>query len=58
MKIRFAILAALVLASAAACTQSPTSSDSHRRTPTPDLHTSETTDTTTARNGGAVGSGH
>jgi hypothetical protein len=58
MKIRFAILAALVLASAVACTQSPTSLDSHRRTPAPGLHTGETIDTTTARNGGAVGSGH
>jgi hypothetical protein len=58
MKIRFAILAALVLASAVACTQSPTSSDSHRRTPAPSVHTGEITDTTTNRSGGTIGSGH
>ncbi|HSU17837.1 hypothetical protein [Longimicrobium sp.] len=57
MKIRFAVLFALVLASAVACSQSPTSVDSSRRTPATTARDGDATDTT-SRSGGTIGSGH
>jgi hypothetical protein len=56
MKIRFAVLAAMVLASAIACTQSPTASDRH--TPTSISRDGTTTSDTTNRTGGVAGTGH
>jgi hypothetical protein len=56
MKIRFAVLAAMILASASACIQSPTATD-HSRGSAPVLRADETADTTT-RNGGTFGTGH
>ena len=61
MKIRFAVLAAMVVAtlSAVACTQSPTASD--RRAPSHasfDGTTTSTSTDTTSRGGGTSTSGH
>jgi len=57
MKIRFAVLSVLVLASVVACTQSPTSPERTHRAPNTAVRDGDVTDTT-SRNGGAVGSGH
>lgn len=57
MKIRFAVLATIILAGAAACAQSPTAADSHRRVPAASQRTGEVVDTTT-RTGGVAGTGH
>jgi hypothetical protein len=57
MKIRFAVLSALVLASVVACSQSPTSPDSTRRAPSTAVRDGDVTDTTT-RSGGVSTSGH
>jgi ABC-type glycerol-3-phosphate transport system substrate-binding protein len=58
MKIRFAVLSALVIASVAtaACSDSPTSADSRHRSVTA-VTTTDVIDTTT-RGGGLAGSGH
>jgi hypothetical protein len=56
MKIRFAVLAAMVLASVIACTQSPTASD--RRSPSTISRDGTSTTDTTNRTGGIAGTGH
>jgi len=57
MKIRIAVLAAMILGNVAACSQSPTSVDTTRRTPVPSVRDGDVTDTT-SRGGGLVGSNH
>ena len=57
MKIRFAVLSVLVLASVVACTQSPTSPERTHRAPSTTVSDNEIVDTT-SRGGGFAGSGH
>jgi hypothetical protein len=57
MKIRFAVLSVLVLASVVACSQSPTAPSRNRLSPNTAVVDNEVVDTTT-RIGGTVGSGH
>ena len=56
MKIRFAVLAALVVASAVACAKSPTASAPSRRDTAPSTYNADGTDTTTRT--GTLGTGH
>lgn len=57
MKIRFAVLAALVAASAVACAQSPTATTPARHDIAPASYNADGTDTT-SRNGGTFGTNH
>ena len=57
MKIRIAVLAATILASVVACSQSPTAVDTTRRNPMPSVRDADVTDTT-GRGGGLATSGH
>jgi len=57
MKIRIAVLAAMIIANAVACSQTPTSVDPGHRTPAHSVHDGDVTDTTTNRSG-VLGSGH
>ncbi|HEX6748894.1 MAG TPA: hypothetical protein VF092_16465 [Longimicrobium sp.] len=57
MKIRIAVLAAMILANVAACAQSPTAVDPSRRSPVPSVREGDVTDTT-SRGGGLLGSNH
>jgi type IV pilus biogenesis protein CpaD/CtpE len=56
MKIRFAVLAALVAASAVACAQSPTATKPARRDTTPSTYNADGSDTTSRS--GTLGTGH
>jgi len=56
MKIRFAVLAALVVASAVGCAKSPTASAPTRRDTTPSTYNADGSDTTSRS--GVLGSGH